>query len=186
MHFAHDVQQALEMAVDLVNTRDVATGEERLARVADLRDFVVAHTVSGVAQIASADLVAVRAVRERLRLVFETGESTVAVAVVNELVAEAGALPQLTDHDGEPLHLHFTPPGAPLARRLAADAGMGLAVLLRDEGTDRLRVCAAPDCAFVLVDTSRNRSRLYCDARACGNRLHAAAYRARRRLGMSA
>jgi len=29
--------------------------------------------------------------------------------------------------------------------------------------------------------TARNRSRRYCDSRTCGNRLHVAAYRARRR-----
>jgi predicted RNA-binding Zn ribbon-like protein len=46
---------------------------------------------------------------------------------------------------------------------------------------DRLRVCEAPNCERVLVDLSRNRSRRYCDSRTCGNRLHVAAYRERRR-----
>lgn len=31
------------------------------------------------------------------------------------------------------------------------------------------------------MDLSRNRSRRYCDSRTCGNRLHVAAYRARRK-----
>jgi predicted RNA-binding Zn ribbon-like protein len=51
------------------------------------------------------------------------------------------------------------------------------------EETNRLRVCEAPDCNAVLIDLSRNRSKRYCDARACGNRLNVAAYRARKRLG---
>ena len=46
---------------------------------------------------------------------------------------------------------------------------------------DRLQTCAAPDCNRVLVDLSRNRSKRYCDSRTCGNRLHVAAYRARRK-----
>ena len=40
--------------------------------------------------------------------------------------------------------------------------------------------CASPTCRDVFVDLSRNRSRRYCDSRTCGNRLHVAAYRARR------
>ena len=43
------------------------------------------------------------------------------------------------------------------------------------------RACAAPGCSRVFVDESRNRSRVYCDSRTCGNRMHVAAYRARRR-----
>ena len=46
---------------------------------------------------------------------------------------------------------------------------------------ERLRRCEAPDCRFAFVDLSRNRSRRYCDSRTCGNRLHVAAYRARRK-----
>ena len=38
-----------------------------------------------------------------------------------------------------------------------------------------------PRADQVLVDRSRNRSKPYCDARTCGNRLHVAAYRERQR-----
>ena len=41
-------------------------------------------------------------------------------------------------------------------------------------------LCAAPDCDFVVIDLSRNRSRRFCDS-GCGNRANVAAYRARRR-----
>jgi predicted RNA-binding Zn ribbon-like protein len=42
------------------------------------------------------------------------------------------------------------------------------------------RMGAAPDCDAVLVDPSRNRSRMFCDTGNCGNRRHVAAYRERR------
>ena len=132
------------------------------------------------------DVVAVRRLRTRLRRVFESSDEAEAVAILNALLAEAGALPQLTDHDGEPWHLHFTPPDAPLAHRLAAEAAMGLAVVIRDGGFDRLRVCAQDDCDDAFVDASRNRSRRYCDPATCGNRAHVAAYRARRRSARAA
>jgi hypothetical protein len=56
----------------------------------------------------------------------------------------------------------------------------------RDEmGQGHTAVDGVPDCDQVLVDLSRNRSKRYCDARTCGNRVHVAAYRARRRAGTS-
>jgi predicted RNA-binding Zn ribbon-like protein len=57
---------------------------------------------------------------------------------------------------------------------------MALAVVLAASEGSRLRTCDA-GCGRVLVDLSRNRNRRYCDDRACGNRLHVAAYRARHR-----
>jgi predicted RNA-binding Zn ribbon-like protein len=63
---------------------------------------------------------------------------------------------------------------------------MALAHVVVAGETERLRVCEAPDCSSVLIDMSRNRSKRYCDARTCGNRLNVAAYRARKRSLISA
>ncbi len=181
MTLGHDTTCALRTAVALVNSRNATTGEERLRNPPALRRFLEQHDFSAVGTLTAADVQAVRALRRVVRSVFETSEVGPAVALVNALVAEASALPQLVDHDGEPWHLHYTPPGAALADRLAAESGMALAILIRDAGLERLRICEAPDCANALVDLSRNRCRRYCDTQACGNRVHVAAYRARLR-----
>jgi predicted RNA-binding Zn ribbon-like protein len=102
---------------------------------------------------------------------------------VNALVADARTTPRLTDHDGWPLHMHYFAHGARLAEHLAADCGMALAFVIAAGEQQRLATCAAPDCQRVLIDLSRNRSKRYCDARTCGNRLHVAAYRARQKTG---
>ena len=179
MHVAHDVARSLALAVDLVNSR--AGGEEQLPDVAALRVFLDEHDVSGSRSLSRDDLEEVHALRPRLRAVWAARDMRQAAAVVNGMVAEAGALPQLTDHDGFAWHLHWTAPSARVASRLAADVGMALAEVLRDEGADRLRSCEAPSCDAVFVDLSRNRSRRYCDTGNCGNRMHVAAYRARLR-----
>jgi predicted RNA-binding Zn ribbon-like protein len=44
---------------------------------------------------------------------------------------------------------------------------------------DRLRECAAPDCAFLFVDTSRSGLRRWCAADRCGNREHVRKHRSR-------
>jgi predicted RNA-binding Zn ribbon-like protein len=65
--------------------------------------------------------------------------------------------------------------------RLAVEAAMALADVVRSKELDRLRVCAAPDCSAVVVDLSRNRSKLYCDTGNCANREHVRAYRERKK-----
>jgi predicted RNA-binding Zn ribbon-like protein len=44
---------------------------------------------------------------------------------------------------------------------------------------DRVRECAAPDCAFLFVDTSRSGGRRWCAADRCGNREHVRKHRSR-------
>ena len=113
--------------------------------------------------------------------VFAAHDARTAAALLNELVAAAGTTPRLTDHDGYDWHVHYFAPGASIADHLAADCGMALAFFVVAGEQERLRRCEAPDCRRAFVDLSRNRSRRYCDSRTCGNRLHVAAYRARRK-----
>jgi predicted RNA-binding Zn ribbon-like protein len=82
--------------------------------------------------------------------------------------------------DGRGPHIHVSRSTAPMADRIAAHLAMGLAELVVSGESQRVRACASPTCRDVFVDLSRNRSRRYCDSRTCGNRLHVAAYRARR------
>jgi predicted RNA-binding Zn ribbon-like protein len=102
-----------------------------------------------------------------------------AVRLVNTLLRDANALPQLVKHDEWEYHIHATSPKAPLADRMAVDAAMAFADLIRFEELTRLRHCAASDCDDVLVDLSKNRSRRFCSL-TCANRVNVAAYRSRR------
>lgn len=42
--------------------------------------------------------------------------------------------------------------------------------LLRSGERERVRMCAADECVWLFLDTSKNRSRRWCDMRQCGNR----------------
>jgi predicted RNA-binding Zn ribbon-like protein len=181
--FGHDTEIALATLVELVNTAPETGGVEALADVEALNAFVASQQISEVGSLSGTDLAAVHRLRRRLHEIFVAPDDETAIARVNALVADARTTPRLTQHDGWPLHIHYFAPGARLAEHLAADGGMALAFVLTARARDRLRACAAPDCERVLVDLSRNRSRRYCDSRTCGNRLHVAAYRARRRAG---
>ncbi|MFE7135483.1 CGNR zinc finger domain-containing protein [Streptomyces sp. NPDC057638] len=181
MLIPHDTRIALDMVVDLVNTAPDGDEGDRLADIPALEEFVVRHRISDVRELNPRDLRAVQGVRSRFAEVFALPDSQRAAELLNELVAAAGTTPQLTNHDGYDWHMHYFAPGASIADHLAADGGMALAFMVVAGEQERLRRCEAPDCGRAFVDLSRNRSRRYCDSRTCGNRLHVAAYRARRR-----
>ncbi|MEW9534515.1 CGNR zinc finger domain-containing protein [Microbispora sp. NPDC049125] len=179
MPFSHDMVYSLATVVDLINTR---SGErDGLADMADLEALVRRRHVSEVGALTTRDLAEVRTLRAAFHEVFTAPDRATAVARLNTLLTRTRITPSLTEHDGFPLHVHYFAPGASVAEHLAADCGVALAHVLVEDEWERLRTCAAPDCAHVFVDESRNRSRVYCDSRTCGNRMHVAAYRARRR-----
>ena len=174
MAFAHDTTAALVLAADLVNTAE-------LTDVGVLEVFLDKHLVEPRRRAVPADLDAVRGLRPRLRAVWQAATTEDLAELINGLLRDSGARPWLTDHGGGwGWHLHVTGHAAALEDRIAAQAGFAFADLVRLGEAGRLRVCAAPDCEAVLVDLSKNRSRLYCDTGNCGNRQHVAAYRGRR------
>ncbi|MFI5804005.1 CGNR zinc finger domain-containing protein [Streptomyces sp. NPDC051561] len=181
MLIPHDTRKALDVVVDLVNTAPESEPTDRLADLEALDAFVALHDVSDVGRLGEDDLRAVRDVRARFAEVFAAPDPHAAAELINQLVAAAGTTPRLTDHDGFDWHVHYFAPGASMADHLAADCGMALAFIVVSGEQERLRRCEAPDCRRAFVDLSRNRSRRYCDSRTCGNRLHVAAYRARRK-----
>jgi predicted RNA-binding Zn ribbon-like protein len=179
--FSHDVQHSLDIVVDLVNSAPESAGQELVPDVDALRAFVAEHTISDVGPLNRDDLSQVQALRLKLRDVFVAASIDEASSLVNDLLAKARLCPRLTNHDDYAWHIHYFAPGATLAEHLLTDGGMALAFVVVAGEHERLRVCAAHDCDRVLVDLSRNRSKRYCDSRTCGNRLHVAAYRERRR-----
>jgi predicted RNA-binding Zn ribbon-like protein len=163
----------------MVNTAaTLPTDTDDLKTATELDTFVREWQWTGSRTHDEAELEAVRALRPRLRELW-TADTERAVELVNTLLAEADALPQLVRHDGWSWHLHATPPEAPLSTRMAVEAAMAMVDVIRADELGRLGVCAADDCEDVVVDLSKNRSKRYCDG-GCGNRANVAAYRARR------
>jgi predicted RNA-binding Zn ribbon-like protein len=177
--FAHDTEMALAGAAALVNTD--GTAGEQLADPAALTEFVRRWEWTGTVRGDDEELADIRRLRPSLRRLW-CGDVDEVVDVANRLLREGRALPQLVRHGGWPYHLHATDPDAPLADRMAVEAALAVADLVRAGELDRLRTCAREGCEDVLVDLTRNRSRRFCDE-TCANREHVAAYRARRAAG---
>ncbi|RKT78505.1 putative RNA-binding Zn ribbon-like protein [Terracoccus luteus] len=183
--FTHDTEVVLVGTAALVNTMPGSVpgddDPDRLTTLDDLGELVSGQGWTGRIDGSADELAEVRGLRPRLRELWERDEAGV-VAVVNELLAQAQAVPQLVEHDDSGWHIHATPAEAPLAQRMAVEAAMALVDVVRAGRLDRLRVCDADDCDDVVVDLSRNGSRRFCEG-GCAARAHTAAYRARRASG---
>lgn len=181
MLFSHDTELTLRAASALINS-DRVDGEQ-LGDQAALDEYLNSFGWTGRRDHDAAELAAVHALRARLGRIWacaDDEEST--VEQVNALLADTHAAPWLTRHPEMPQwHLHLASVRDPLAQRMGAEMAMALADLIRAGELRRLKVCAAPDCNAVVMDLSRNRSRIFCDTGNCANRQHVAAYRERRR-----
>ncbi len=125
-----------------------------------------------------AELDAVRAVRPALYELL-TADRDRAVGIVNAMLADAGAIPQLVRHDEWDWHLHAVGTDRDLATRIVVETAMAMIDVIRADEMSRLGTCADETCRGVVLDLSRNRSRRFCST-TCGNRNAVAAYRARR------
>jgi CGNR zinc finger/Putative stress-induced transcription regulator len=184
VNFTGYAGEAVELAVDLVNTFNAWRKVENLTGTEALETLLRDHHRTHAGRITGRDVAEVRELRARLRAVFEADERT-AANVINSLLGESGALPRLTNHDGSGWHLHYTSPEVPLAQELGAVTAMGLAIVISDDRWDRVHVCEGDGCLDVFVDMSRNRSRRFCSPEVCGNRASVAAYRQRAKSNQS-
>ncbi|MDX3002840.1 CGNR zinc finger domain-containing protein [Kribbella solani] len=165
----------VRLAVDLVNTRTL--DPEQLVSPGSLRAFLLEHGEPEPVEPDEDDLVAVRAVRERLRPVFHA-DGGVAAGVLNGLLAEYAVKPYLSDHDGAPWHLQVAEPDASWGEWLAATTALGLATFAAGHGFEALGVCAAADCERVFANPAEHRPRRFCTPR-CATRTRVTAHRAR-------
>lgn len=175
MIFAHDTRSALLSTAALVCTDHSG---DTLQTLDQLEEFVTQWEYSGSRRHDGHELVGVRQLRGTLRRFWEVNRDA-AAALVNDILSSHHARLRLARHDGWDWHLHATTDDQPLEERMAVEAAVAFAELIRADEWDRVRSCAADDCAGVLVDLSKNRSKLYCES-GCGNRAHVAAYRARK------
>ncbi len=176
MVFTHDAEVSLQAAVTLVNS---AEEPDTLTSHEDLDAFWTEFGFSGRRDRTRKELDDVRGLRPRLRDLLTSDRDT-AVQLVNAMLAEHRAVPQLVRHDPFDWHIHAVSAEATLAERIVVETAMAMVDVIRADEMSRLEPCAADDCDDVVLDLSRNRSRRYCST-TCGNREAVAAYRARQR-----
>jgi predicted RNA-binding Zn ribbon-like protein len=154
---------------DFVNTFDVQCDIDEFGAPSDLGGWLAERgLLTSGARADEADLGVAVALREGLRAAMLRQDARPG------LEGLLAALPLRLSLDGPALvPLHGGVRGA-LARVAAA------VVASAADGTwARLKVCRATSCRWAFLDTSKNRSRVWCSMRMCGNRTKTRTYRAR-------
>lgn len=179
MNFSHYSDRPVELAADLVNTRQ--RDHDEIGDPDQLEAFLDGYREmwGEVAQPPQpSELSKIHALRDSLRAVFEAPDDAAAAERINVILNDHRAVPRVSLHTGDP-HLHFEPLKGSITDWLGATTAMGLATVLIEHGVERFGVCNAGDCDDVFVDSSRNRSRLHCST-TCSTREAVASYRRRR------
>src|SRR3546814_9337489 len=123
MVFIHDKQLSLGAAVLLVNTLPETSteGVDALTTVDDLNRFLEGQPYSGRIDRDARELAQVRSIRPRLHELWKVDRDG-AVPLVNGMLADGRALPQLVTHEGfEEWHIHATDGDAPLHTRIRSE-----------------------------------------------------------------
>lgn len=128
----------------------------------------------------TADATRLRAAVERLAAVLRESDTDRAAAALNAILAECGARPRLSRHDGSAWHLHVDrADDAGWDEWLLASGAHALAQLLSEHGRPAWGVCHAHECTAYYLDTGPGPERRYCSS-TCSSRARVAAHRQRK------
>jgi len=92
------------------------------------------------------------------------------LARVNAEVTAACARAHLAPRRGRLVLAFDAPDGDSLSQPIAIPVVRAAIDLLTTDARERVRVCADDSCAWLFLDTTRNRTRRWCDMKICGNR----------------
>ncbi|WP_345743553.1 CGNR zinc finger domain-containing protein [Streptomyces sp. ODS28] len=171
---------SLVLVRELVNTRDVETGEDALAEGAGFADFVRRHGLGPMGLDRDRHGADLRELRECLRA------ACLAHAGTDMPPHEAAVLGERLGH--APLALGVDRTGAAALRPAEGLSGMraltariaaDIAAASADGAWQRLKVCEAHDCLWAFYDRSPAGRRRWCDMAVCGSRAKMRAYRNR-------
>lgn len=189
------------LALDFVNTRtdEHGTITDGLASFGDVTAWLEAAGVLSSAQSralrafdgsrqATEALGAVRAFRDVLRAMLDehrirgTIEPRFVKAINERLDACGCARALVRDGDGYAVRVQYR---FERPRDVLMPLANAAAELVAHEDLTRVKRCGGDCCDMYFLDTSRNRSRTWCDMAVCGNRAKAAAYYRRSRYAVT-
>lgn len=100
-------------------------------------------------------------------------------AGINVYMAKGAVTRTLETSEDGTLSLVLQPAEQSWVQVMAEIAASFAEALLKEPS--RFRVCDNPDCLWVYYDDTRNRSKRYCDDKACGNLMKVRRHRARKK-----
>jgi len=168
-----------DLALDFVGTRKWRRGaaEELLATPGDLACWAVEAGV--LTEAPPVDATGLR----RLLVLREAVYRLVGQGMADEPWAEDDLRVVNRETGSTPARMSLTASGVARAggvEAIAADIARSAVDLLGDLANAPIKECVGPECTRLFLDRSRGGNRQWCGMEECGNRVKAAAYRARK------
>ena len=176
--------RGFEPARRLVDLANAVRAEPEVSRDA-LAGLLARHgeapedlTVQAFSAVDAADL---RAAAVRIIDVLIEADPDRAAEAINTLLAECGARPHLSRHDGHAWHLHVDRgDDAGWADWFLASSALALAQILSEQSGPAWGECAATDCRTLFLDIGPGAARRFCST-TCASRTRVAAHRSRKK-----
>jgi len=182
-----DISSSDPLWADLINSdwrdyRGSGAREDRISNDSWIRPFLTRAGWSGGLPD-SAGRAHLRDLRSLLRRMVDTliaGKEIRAadLRAFNRVLADSPAVSRL-ERKGSAWRLSQGPT-APGFEQVPAAIAFSFASMLAEGDPTRIKVCANPDCGWVIYDESHNRTRRWCDVKECGNLIKVRRFRARR------
>ncbi|HWI60966.1 MAG TPA: CGNR zinc finger domain-containing protein [Symbiobacteriaceae bacterium] len=162
--------------------RGSGKSEDRLDKPDWIARFLTHWQLPVPAETTPADIEALKALRGQLLEIAQAmakGELPSRIDHLNDLLARGPVVRRLEPAaDGHRLRLDPHGTGWP---QIHAEIAASLAETLTEGESSRVRICDNPDCLWVFYDDTRNRTKRFCDDKACGNLMKVRRFRARKR-----
>lgn len=174
------MRQKVTIIIGFLNTLKIATGQDVLANPSQFLDWLQRMSFQSDQNPSIQDVAWAMEFRQALRRLVSGNSGGAPSAAASEVVDRTArmAAVSLRVHEGGSATLDavgFGLEGAVTSVLLAVFAAM-------TDGTwSRIKTCRNPECQWAFYDTSRNRSGIWCEMAACGNRMKARRFRERRR-----
>lgn len=125
-----------------------------------------------------------RSLRSLLRRIVDSliagkGMRPADLRLLNVVLASSPLIPRL-ENPGPGWRLSQAPSAAGIGS-VAAAVALSFASMLAEGDPTRIKICANPDCGWVIYDQSHNRTRRWCDVKDCGNLIKVRRFRTRMR-----
>ena len=135
----------------------------------ELRDYAATHAAEAARTFRKA--IAMREVLYRVFSAIAQGKTASAadLDLMNDFAIEALRHRCLSRSNGG-YRWEWRPDGQKPLERILWETAQTAADLLTSPELRLVRFCEAPDCEWLFLDHSRNRSRRWCDMTSCGNR----------------
>jgi predicted RNA-binding Zn ribbon-like protein len=174
---------------DLINSdwrdhRGTGAREDRIGNDEWLAVFLERAAWAGDHLPNADDREALRQMREFLGRIVEhvrrgQGLSPVDVEQLNHYMAGAPVVRRLdVEDDSKEVVLASIAAGI---EAVLGEVAASFATMLTEGDPTRIKICANTDCGWVIYDTSRNRTRRWCDKTECGNLIKVRRHRQRKR-----